>query len=619
MAAPNQTYRVGDRINKRYRVVSVHLEGGFGTVYICWDEHLKRRVAIKAIPLTTEVGVPLNDAMEDALAEARTAGFLSHPSIVTMLDIHVDPYTAYLIMENIDGCTLADLLREPENLSYNIIAHILDSTASALSYAHAQGVLHLDIKPGNILIDRSGNVKLADFGMSRLASAAGYAGARGGTVGYMPPEQLQGLQVDERADNFACAAVVLEMICGEAPFRAPTIQESINRIFSGFTLPSYIDPELSSDLDDLFITALNPISELRPVKIEHFANDAIDLLGDTRSGKKELKALVESLYDDEPEATSPEELPNTNPLLQRPLILRGFPNAHTALMRVAAAACGAWFCWLVLDSLLKDAQLESAVITLVCGIFAGVAPAAVLPISSLWLLIGSILAGFPLLGVAQALICFGVWMWYARRDPQFSLAAVAPAALGPLGLIAITSYLGGSLKGTARSAGATLLSFLPILTIASISAEDRMLGVGVSCDAGDGLYRTGTHLLANIMHPAASGQFISLITTPSVIAFLIAATLCAPVLSWVIHRGHSWVVGGLAGLGVLIVEYLFILVAKGMETGYFSAVEPLGVASFLVISFILYFCTYVLLGLPEHTEVVLTETNEDHLEEPQDE
>ena len=86
------------------------------------------------------------------------------------------------------------------------VAHVLRSVAAALAYAHDNGVLHLDIKPANVMVARDGSVKLADFGMASIASAAGWGGARGGTVGYMPPEQLTGDLVDERTDVFALAA-----------------------------------------------------------------------------------------------------------------------------------------------------------------------------------------------------------------------------------------------------------------------------------------------------------------------------------------------------------------------------------------------------------------------------
>ena len=184
----------------RYRVLARRGTGGFGTVCTCWDTRLQRRVAIKRIPvLDMDDGISASTA-EEALGEARTACLLAHPNIVRVLDFEMEGAYAYLIMEYVDGLNLAELLSRVEGgtLSHDECAHMVASVGRALAFAHENGVLHLDIKPTNIMVDRRGTVKLADFGMATLASAAGYGDARGGTVGYMPPEQIQGMLVDER-------------------------------------------------------------------------------------------------------------------------------------------------------------------------------------------------------------------------------------------------------------------------------------------------------------------------------------------------------------------------------------------------------------------------------------
>ena len=155
----------------RYRVIERRGDGGFGTVCTCWDKRLQRRVAIKRMPLAD-----WGTTAEEALAEARTACMLSHPNIVTVFDFESDGIFAYLVMEYVDGLNLAELLGRVEGgrLTPEECAHVLQSVARALAFAHENRVLHLDIKPTNIMIDRQGVVKLADFGMATLASAAGY-------------------------------------------------------------------------------------------------------------------------------------------------------------------------------------------------------------------------------------------------------------------------------------------------------------------------------------------------------------------------------------------------------------------------------------------------------------
>ena len=196
----------------RYRTIELRDTGGFGSVLVCWDVRLQRRVAVKCLPLDAEGDAA--SVVDEALAEARASSFLTHPNIVTVHDFAVDDRYAYIVMEYVDGVTLAELMARVEGgvLIWCEVAHVLRSVAAALAYAHDNGVLHLDIKPANVMVARDGSVKLADFGMASIASAAGWGGARGGTVGYMPPEQLTGDLVDERTDVFALAAVCYEAL-----------------------------------------------------------------------------------------------------------------------------------------------------------------------------------------------------------------------------------------------------------------------------------------------------------------------------------------------------------------------------------------------------------------------
>ena len=172
---------------KRYQPLETLATGGFGSIEICRDTHLRRRVAIKRIPLINGAGMPASDIM-DVLREAHTAAMLQHPNIVQVIDFTHDTAYAYLVMEYVDGMSLAEFLHRVDghSLTFDEAAAIADALGQALTFAHANGVLHLDIKPANVLIDHSGNVKLTDFGMARLSSAGGFGGSRGGTIGYMP-------------------------------------------------------------------------------------------------------------------------------------------------------------------------------------------------------------------------------------------------------------------------------------------------------------------------------------------------------------------------------------------------------------------------------------------------
>ena len=259
---------------KRYRPLETRATGGFGSVEICLDARLQRRVAIKRMPLASHLDQAAAETTAAALAEARTASMLQHPNIVQVIDFTYDEAYAYLVMEYVDGMNLEEFLAQVDghSLTYDETTCIADALAQALAYAHENGVLHLDIKPANVLIDRNGHIKLADFGMATLASAAGFGGARGGTIGYMPPEQLSGFEVDERADIFALAAVLYEALCARAPFRAPTPAESLAQIEAGVAAPGELLPDLPAASEHALVQALAPHAEDRMTSVDAFAD-----------------------------------------------------------------------------------------------------------------------------------------------------------------------------------------------------------------------------------------------------------------------------------------------------------------------------------------------------------
>lgn len=353
----------------RYRVLARRGAGGFGTVCTCWDTRLQRRVAIKRIPLLTsdDVSGASASTADEALAEARTACLLAHPNIVTVYDFETDGTHAYLVMEYVDGLNLAELLARVEDgvLTHEECAHVLRSVAAALTYAHENGVLHLDIKPTNIMIDRQGTVKLADFGMATLASAAGYGGARGGTVGYMPPEQIQGLLVDERTDVFSLAVVTWQALTGRSPFASATPKGSLDAIIRGPKPPiSKLDLDLAPEAEMALLHALSPTAAERTSSVKEFARGILPVLGDGAAGAESLRELVDQSENDDPSvASEPSDLPAhvrlpwLAPALERAAsavctffamyaTLPALPGATEAFSLigalVSAAACAAW-------------------------------------------------------------------------------------------------------------------------------------------------------------------------------------------------------------------------------------------------------------------------------------
>jgi serine/threonine-protein kinase len=415
----------------RYRIVEQCGTGGFGRVLVCWDTRLQRRVAIKVIPLRMGVDeASAETTMKEALAEARTSSLLAHPNIVTVYDFESDDHYAYLVMEYVDGLNLAQLLKRVEGgtLTYEECAHLLQSVASALEFAHENGVLHLDIKPSNIMIDRRGQVKLADFGMSTLASAAGWGGARGGTVGFMPPEQIQGMLVDERTDIFSLGVVIWLALCGENPFQAATPEESLKKIFRG-AAPSLTENhlELDQNIELVLERTLEPDPTNRLASAELLSKRLVPLLGSSKEGQESLAALVQQAEDGtEDEEAWTERYVEKTPARER------FPWLEGALVRTVTALLAGAVLWRILPWVVP-ADTGTLVLLALAGAGAG---AVWPPLGSLAVLGAFVLAlaeagtgGLSMLvALGTAAIGFA-WWWAAGRKQKLAGASLllAPA------------------------------------------------------------------------------------------------------------------------------------------------------------------------------------------------
>ncbi|MDZ4064158.1 MAG: serine/threonine-protein kinase, partial [Coriobacteriia bacterium] len=231
-------------ILERYRPLAELGSGGHGTVVLAFDTRMARRVAIKRLPLGHE-------ARKAGLAEARTAAMLNHPEIVVVHEWDTDEDEAFLVMEHVNGISLADILDETGvPLDVDEAAAVLGGVARALAFAHDNGVLHLDIKPANILITRDGRVKVADFGVSALTGLSGRAHGMAGTIGYMPPEQIRAEELDARTDEWALASLAYELLTNANPFDSDSLEGSLFKIENAdMPLPSDFEPSLTPGVD----------------------------------------------------------------------------------------------------------------------------------------------------------------------------------------------------------------------------------------------------------------------------------------------------------------------------------------------------------------------------------
>ena len=539
----------------RYRVLARRGAGGFGTVCTCWDTRLQRRVAIKRIPLLTsdDVSGASASTADEALAEARTACLLAHPNIVTVYDFETDGTHAYLVMEYVDGLNLAELLARVEDgvLTHEECAHVLRSVAAALTYAHENGVLHLDIKPTNIMIDRQGTVKLADFGMATLASAAGYGGARGGTVGYMPPEQIQGLLVDERTDVFSLAVVTWQALTGRSPFASATPKGSLDAIIRGPKPPiSKLDLDLAPEAEMALLHALSPTAAERTSSVKEFARGILPVLGDGAAGAESLRELVNQSENDDPSvASEPSDLPAHVRL----------PWLAPALERAASAVCTFFAMYATLPALPGATEAFS----LIGALVSAAACAA-------WPPIGSALAGvslvvalatanvtsasFPLaLAVATCLATW--WVTCGHTDHVSTAAALAPACLhSPAAGVALAGYGMDPLPAAATGAVGALLSLV----------------AGAAASSG---FSAQTTIAA----------LTPLLASPATWVIVVGCGISALVASAVAMRGS--VASGIVGqvLGAAFITLFWLLACRMESSGYWFGriLDGCGLAVFL--------------------------------------
>ena len=207
-------------VNDRYRVERSIGRGGMAEVFLAHDLLLDRPVALKV--LFPEYAIDPT-FVERFRREAQSAAALTHPNIVAVYDWGKVNATYFIAMEYVEGKTLATILKERGRLSPIHTCDVIAEVASALSFAHENGVVHRDIKPGNILIGTSGQVKVADFGIARalgtgVDEALTEIGSVMGTATYLSPEQAQGAQPDPRSDIYSLGVMMYELVAGKAPF-----------------------------------------------------------------------------------------------------------------------------------------------------------------------------------------------------------------------------------------------------------------------------------------------------------------------------------------------------------------------------------------------------------------
>jgi serine/threonine-protein kinase len=222
----------GQRVG-RYQILRFLGAGAMGEVYLAEDPHIERRLAIKTVRIAGGRPQDIEDRKRRLLREARAAGKLLHPHVVTLFDTGEDDGLLYLAFEFVEGCDLASRLETGPPPVLREVLRVVRQVAEALDYAHRHGIVHRDIKPSNILIDTSGNVKVADFGIAKVAGQNTELTVVGSVMGspqYLSPEQIRGDELDGRSDVFSLGVVLYELLSGRRPFDGETITTLVYQI-----------------------------------------------------------------------------------------------------------------------------------------------------------------------------------------------------------------------------------------------------------------------------------------------------------------------------------------------------------------------------------------------------
>jgi serine/threonine-protein kinase len=241
----------------KYDIVGELGRGGMGVVYRGRDPVIKREVALKVIRKRDLDPSDAEQALERFKREARAAGNLHHPNIVAIYEYGEDDACAFIAMECVVGRSLRDHLVAGYRPELKVFPEVLDHLLEGLEYSHSRGVIHRDIKPGNLLISEMGIAKISDFGIARLEqSHLTLLGEVLGTPYYMAPEQFDGQTADERSDVYSAGVIVYEVLAGRRPFEGQGASLMRQILETPPPLPSTLEPRLSKQIDRVLLKAL---------------------------------------------------------------------------------------------------------------------------------------------------------------------------------------------------------------------------------------------------------------------------------------------------------------------------------------------------------------------------
>jgi serine/threonine protein kinase len=305
----------------RYEITGTLGRGAMGVVFQARDPLIERVVAIKTVACAGLSDKDAEEFEQRFFREAKSAGQLNHPNIVTIHDVGRSDELAYIAMEYLSGESLRDILDSSAPLSCTRIIEIVAAVADGLAFAHAQGIVHRDIKPANIMVQDSGGVKITDFGIAQLPGGSlTMAGAVLGSPKYMSPEQVAGQKADGRADIFSLGTVLYEMLTGQPPFSGDNMHATMYQVVhKDPPAPSSCSPHLPRELD--------------PIVARAMAKDPVERYQSAAEMAADLRRLADSTAVTLPAGNLPEPLP----ISETTTSTKGQPAQRSPLWRYGAA------------------------------------------------------------------------------------------------------------------------------------------------------------------------------------------------------------------------------------------------------------------------------------------